>query len=460
MSSVLVCSDLFSLILSGWCAYHIRDLVSPGLNLSLYLRYVPLMSIFAVVYAWRGLYPTIGLGAVEELRRLTITTSLVFVCIAALAFSVHSPYTYSRFTFFATWLLALAFVPFGRAAARALLTRWQLWGEPVVIVGPHPQADEVSKLLRDHPKIGLRPTVACPASACRAVLGRYTDHLITNTGGNESCAHCPAPTARVALVIYSDRNEIEAIRDKYRDIYQRVILLHSKDRGLNLSSVTVREFGGLIGLEIRQNLLDRWAQLEKRLIDVVVSAVGIFVLAPFLALVALLIYLDSPGRIIYRQKRLGKGGKVFSLLKFRTMHLNADEVLKDYLARDPALKQKWDLYQKLDKDPRITRVGRLLRRFSIDELPQLWNVFIGEMSLVGPRPIMLSQQEMYGKAYEHYIRVRTGMTGLWQVSGRNKTTFARRAGFDVQYVYNWSIWLDVYILVRTLWVVLARDGAA
>jgi len=142
------------------------------------------------------------------------------------------------------------------------------------------------------------------------------------------------------------------------------------------------------------------------------------------------------------------------------MHLNADEVLRQYLAKDPALQAEWDQYQKLKNDPRITRVGRVLRRFSIDELPQLWNVFKGDMSLVGPRPIMINQIELYGRPYEHYVRVTPGITGLWQISGRNQTTFAYRAEMDVYYVMSWSIWMDIYILARTIWVVFRHQGAA
>jgi lipopolysaccharide/colanic/teichoic acid biosynthesis glycosyltransferase len=194
--------------------------------------------------------------------------------------------------------------------------------------------------------------------------------------------------------------------------------------------------------------------------DIAISSVGLILLLPVFAVVALLIALDSHGSIFYYQPRLGKGGNKFRLIKFRTMHVDADNVLKNYLEKDPALKLEWDQYQKLKKDPRITRVGDWLRRFSIDELPQLWNVLIGEMSLVGPRPIMLGQAESYGSRLEHYQRVRPGISGMWQINGRNLTTFARRAELDYQYVLTWSFWLDIYILARTVWVVARREGAS
>ncbi len=190
------------------------------------------------------------------------------------------------------------------------------------------------------------------------------------------------------------------------------------------------------------NLLNFWAQLEKRTIDLLGSILGLLFLAPFLGLTALLIQIDSPGGTFYRQPRLGRNGKVFNLLKFRTMYQNADQILAEKLARDPFINHEWDSYQKLRKDPRVTRMGQLLRKFSLDELPQLWNVLVGEMSLVGPRPMMTNQSELYGDSYKEYTQVAPGITGLWQVSGRNRTTFARRAELDTEYIQRWSVWLD------------------
>jgi lipopolysaccharide/colanic/teichoic acid biosynthesis glycosyltransferase len=141
------------------------------------------------------------------------------------------------------------------------------------------------------------------------------------------------------------------------------------------------------------------------------------------------------------------------------MVINAEQALVDYLKQNAEAQREWDKTQKLRNDPRVTRVGMLLRRFSIDEIPQLFNVLLGDMSLVGPRPIMLNQIRMYAEGINIYQGVRPGMTGLWQVSGRNRTTFRERARFDVYYVRHWSIWLDIYILLRTVWIVLSHDGA-
>ena len=229
---------------------------------------------------------------------------------------------------------------------------------------------------------------------------------------------------------------------------------------MGLNGLESLDFSNVLGLQVKNNLLDPWSQALKRLIDVLVSFLGNDIPGSVaLGLIALWIKLDSPGKIFYRQARLGRDGRAFKLLKFRTMHQGADRILKEALARDPNLKEEWDSYQKLKNDPRITRVGKFLRRFSLDELPQLWNIARAEMSLVGPRPMLPPQRDLYGEAFGNYVRVTPGMTGLWQVSGRNHTTFTRRAELDNEYIQRWSVWLDIFILVKTIKVVFWQKGA-
>lgn len=189
----------------------------------------------------------------------------------------------------------------------------------------------------------------------------------------------------------------------------------------------------------------------------------ILLAAPFIALafliLAILIKLDSPGPVFFRQIRIGQYGRKFPVYKFRTMAQHAERVLQDYLNTSPELQAEWLATQKLKHDPRVTRLGALLRKSSLDELPQLWNIFIGDMSLVGPRPIVDAEVEKYGKCFELYIQVRPGLTGLWQVSGRNNTTYERRVELDEYYVRNRSLKLYIQILLKTAIVVIKEDGA-
>jgi Undecaprenyl-phosphate galactose phosphotransferase WbaP len=189
----------------------------------------------------------------------------------------------------------------------------------------------------------------------------------------------------------------------------------------------------------------------------------IFLAAPFILVaffvITILIALDSQGPVFYRQTRIGRYGRRFHVYKFRTMVQNADELLQTYLAEYPDLRTEWLATHKLKNDPRITRVGAILRKTSLDELPQLWNILIGEMSLIGPRPIVDAEVEKYGDCFELYIQVRPGLTGLWQVSGRSDTSYERRVELDKYYVLNRSLKLDLQILWKTVFVVLKKDGA-
>jgi Undecaprenyl-phosphate galactose phosphotransferase WbaP len=180
---------------------------------------------------------------------------------------------------------------------------------------------------------------------------------------------------------------------------------------------------------------------------------------PLIALIAICVRFTSPGPVFFSHQRIGRGGRAFRAWKFRTMIADADAALERMLAEDPALRAEWRQSHKLKRDPRVTRVGALLRQSSLDELPQLWNVLWGEMSLVGPRPIVEAEVPEYRHEYELYQRVRPGMTGMWQVSGRNDTSYAERVRLDAYYVRHWSVWLDLYILTATVRVVLLRSGA-
>lgn len=179
----------------------------------------------------------------------------------------------------------------------------------------------------------------------------------------------------------------------------------------------------------------------------------------FFLLISVLIMLDSTGGALYRQTRIGKGGRRFQALKFRTMVLDADQILQRYLDESPELKAEWAATHKLKRDPRVTRVGTILRKLSLDEMPQFWNILIGDMSLIGPRPIVDAEIERYGKCFELYIQARPGLTGLWQVSGRSDTSYQQRVELDEYYLLHRSIKLDLIILLKTVYVVLGRKGA-
>jgi lipopolysaccharide/colanic/teichoic acid biosynthesis glycosyltransferase len=200
-------------------------------------------------------------------------------------------------------------------------------------------------------------------------------------------------------------------------------------------------------------------RVVKRCVDVFLVLISMPVMLLVLGTVSALVVLSSPGPIFYSHRRILKGGSFFSMWKFRTMCVNSAEVLEEYLARNPEARIEWNMTHKLRNDPRVTSIGSFLRRYSLDELPQLWNVLAGQMSLVGPRPIVAAEVEKYGECFDCYCRVKPGLTGLWQVSGRSELTYDQRVALDCEYVERWSLLKDVGILFRTFSSVMKQDGA-
>ena len=201
------------------------------------------------------------------------------------------------------------------------------------------------------------------------------------------------------------------------------------------------------------------SDISKRVFDIVIASIALILLAPLILLFALLVRLQDGGTSFFAQSRYGLNGKTFRCYKLRSMSENADERLKTILTEDADLRSEWQSSQKLKKDPRVTPLGNLLRKSSIDELPQLWNVIKGDMSIVGPRPIIKNEIQKYGDNYRFYTAVRPGLTGLWQVEGRTDTTYQERVEMDVRYVQTRSFWKDVWIVAKTIPAVIASRGA-
>jgi len=197
----------------------------------------------------------------------------------------------------------------------------------------------------------------------------------------------------------------------------------------------------------------------KRGFDLIGACAGILLLSPLLLMLAMLVKFSDGGRVLYGHSRIGRNGEVFHCLKFRTMVKNGDQVLAAYLAKHPQCRQEWLATRKLQNDPRVTRVGAVLRKLSLDELPQLFNIMRGEMSIVGPRPVVMDELELYGPAADCYLRSRPGLTGLWQVSGRNDVSYCTRVAFDRHYVENWSFLFDLKIIVKTVPAVFSSRGS-
>ncbi|GEM87301.1 undecaprenyl-phosphate galactose phosphotransferase WbaP [Meiothermus granaticius] len=452
----LLLTDSFAVMASFLLAVLLRYAWDRSLLWELYLNLWPTLLLFPLAYGLAGLY-AMGIAPPEELRRLSYATSLVFVVLGSATFMYKAGADYSRGAFVFAWGLMLFLVPLGRALARELWARKPWWGTAVLVLGAGQTGEAVAQALRKQPGLGLKPIALLdddPAKHGREIEG------IPVVGGLEQAAAFAQRGVRHAIVAMPGvpRNHLLELFEGYGGIFSHLILIPNLF-GLSSLWLTTRDIGGVLGLEVRQKLLLAGPKIVKRIMDI-----GLIVLfSPLILmgtlLLSLLVRLDSAGPVIFAHQRIGWKGSRFYALKFRSMIPNADQALREYLLQHPELQEEWEQNQKLRNDPRITRIGRFLRRTSLDELPQLWNVLKGEMSLVGPRPIVNEEVSRYGSSFSLYLKVRPGLTGLWQISGRNDTTYAERVAMDTYYVRNWSPWLDLYILARTVGVVLFGKGA-
>jgi exopolysaccharide production protein ExoY len=230
----------------------------------------------------------------------------------------------------------------------------------------------------------------------------------------------------------------------------------------------IKQFGKILMIDAGISILLRRSKdtkyvvggAGKRIFDILSSSIMFISLFPLIFIVAMLVTHADPGPVIFRHTRVGYDGRRFQCLKFRSMVINSDEILRRLLDSDPEVMQEWERTQKLTKDPRITPLGKFLRQSSLDELPQLINVIRGEMSLVGPRPVMPSELKRYGERLDLYLKARPGITGIWQVSGRSNCCYDERIKMDADYVRNWRFSKDFVILLRTLIAVFARTGSS
>jgi Undecaprenyl-phosphate galactose phosphotransferase WbaP len=445
-----------------WAAFVAAVLLRHALGgqflLADYARFVPLLLGFTIVYAAMGLYPGVGIHPVRELRGIVYANSLVYLTMMAGTFLSKTGILFSRLAFTGAWALSILLVILFRNLVRSALARRNWWGIPVVVFGAGQAGRRVVDLLKARPALGLKVAAVLdddPATHSRGdrdppVLGRLALAPLVADRYGLSYAIVAMPGVTPA--------RLHEILRRYAHRFRHFLVIPNIAE-LGMLWVSTRDVGGVLGLEVPQNLLHTAPRAAKRMVDIALTLIAAIALAPVLAVVAALVRLTSRGPVVYSQPRIGKDRRVFRAYKFRTMVCDGDRLLEEHFERDPARRLEWRMNRKLRDDPRLTPVGRVLRQFSLDELPQLWNVFLGQMSLAGPRPIAADEMVRYGEGIELYTKVLPGITGLWQVSGRNDTTYDERVRLDEYYVRNWSVWMDLWILGRTLRCVITRQGA-
>lgn len=364
----------------------------------------------------------------------------------------------SRLWWGLSWSLALPSLVLLRMGMRAIL-RWQkLWLRPTIIIGVGPNAADATQALQSQPEMGLH--VLCFVDA-----GGAEDATEPQTYPRLSLDKLPsiAKQPGVQWVIALEHAQSEQREHWLRQLAQwgvPDISVIPAMRGVPLHGTDMSHFFSheVAMLRMRNNLR-RWpARLTKRIFDTVTALVLLILLSPLMLLIIWLVRRDS-GPALFAHPRIGKNAKMFKCYKFRTMVVDAEQQLEQLLQQQPELRAQWENERKLRHDPRVNGLGRFLRATSLDELPQLINVIRGEMSLVGPRPVVNAELPRFGDQVGYYLMVRPGMTGLWQVSGRSDLDYDSRVYLDTWYVKNWSLWHDQIILFKTIDVVLRRAGA-
>ena len=258
-----------------------------------------------------------------------------------------------------------------------------------------------------------------------------------------------------------DRNSLKELLTNIQFLVRNVAFIPNII-GTPIANLDVRRIyrDDIVLLNIKNNLAYMRNRVIKRIFDIIMGLIICIPAVPILILCYFWVKFDSKGPVFFNAKRIGKDGKEFTCYKFRSMYMNSDKILADYLAKNPEAKAEWDEFQKLhDFDPRVTKAGRIMRKTSLDELPQLLNVLKGEMSLVGPRPYLPREIDKMGEYYKIIISTVPGITGYWQVNGRSDVTFEGRLKMDNWYIYNWSVWIDMVLLFKTIKAVFFSKGA-
>jgi Undecaprenyl-phosphate galactose phosphotransferase WbaP len=340
---------------------------------------------------------------------------------------------------------------------RKAFARCSWWGSQVAILGLGSSGRLLLYTLVNNPQIGLKPFAILDDDPAR--YAGLESKLIR--GPLSRCLEITQQhkiSYGIICMPSLGREEMLRLIDLYGACFSHVLVIPNLI-GMTSLGICARELGGIVGLEVTRQLLRPSARFAKRTLDLAITLLLSPIVLALVAMAAVLIKLEGKGPVFYGNDRIGLYGRKFKTWKLRSMRLDGDEILERYLAENPAEAMDYHTSQKLKNDPRITRVGALIRKTSIDELPQFFNVLIGQMSIVGPRPMLEKQIEMYGPSFNLYKQVRPGITGLWQVSGRNHLSFSERVKLDKYVIQNWSVWLDLYILARTAGVVLTAKGA-
>lgn len=432
-------------------------IVPPGMTNPENIQFMlltPLLVVLWFSHTW-GHYTRLQPFWVEA---KSIVKLVLYAAAVVLAVTFLTKNHLSRIWFLTTYVSFVFLVPLARYSMKSALYRLGLMCTPIALIGNPDQFSNIRKIFDKDFTLGYKVETQVSLNKPQHMLhAEFEAELVErclDLARNKSVTHL--------LVAPSSGEELENYSELQAVMYQEFnnILFAKEIHGMSQANAELLTLSknDMMFVRLNSNLNRSTFTLLKRLFDVVLSALAVVILSPILLLLWLAVASDG-GRALYASKRVGRSGVLFDCYKFRSMRLDADNYLNEIISKDPELRKEWLANFKLNNDPRITWVGKILRKTSLDELPQLFNVLKGDMSLVGPRPILLDEVERYGNQIFDYQSLRPGITGMWQVSGRNSVTYGQRIELNKWYARNWTLWLDLTILIKTIPVVFSRQEA-
>lgn len=461
LSALLFVIDYLSIVLAEQSAFVLRKwIVSDGGTL--HISWLNFWVVFPLLYLLflniEQLYNR-RMQFWQVIEKIFQASLYAVVAIVIVLYIGQIAASTSRMFIFLLWLFSFIYLTVFRYLTKKFLEKVQLLRIPVLIIGAGKTAELLVKGIINDAGMGYKIIGLLEDNCVRngilkrfPVLGKFADveAVILKTGVQHVFIAAPGlEQEKLTRLIYKVQPLVKNI-----GIIPNLV-------GIPMGGIEVESLFNekLMLLRLKNNLARSWNRYLKTIFDFALTLVGTVAISPILIFIAIWIYIDSPGPVIFKHTRIGKNGKKFLCYKFRSMCIDAKEKLAELLENDPVAKAEWKRDFKLKNDPRITKSGAFLRRTSLDELPQIFNVLKGEMSLVGPRPVIEEELERYGEYVNDYLMVKPGITGMWQINGRNDTSYAERVCMDSWYVRNWSIWIDNLILWRTLKSVIRCKGA-
>lgn len=457
---VLVFIDYLAIVCAESLAFNFRNWYTG--NNSLHISWLNFWVVFPVLYLiFLNIEQLYNRRAQfwQIIQKLFVTSCYAITSIVILLYIARIAGSTSRMFIAVFWILSFILLVVFRYIAKKILEKYQLLQVPVLIIGAGKTAELLVQGIKDDAGMGYKIIGLLEDNKVEQgilekypVLGKFTDAEKVIKKYNIQHVFIAAPgleQGKLTKLIYKVQPLVKSM-----GVIPNLI-------GVPMGGIEAENLFNekLMLLRIKNNLAKPVNRYIKTIFDYVLTITGTIAISPILIIIALWIYKDSPGPVIFKHRRIGKNGKEFNCYKFRSMCIDAKERLEELLKNDPEAKAEWEKDFKLKNDPRITKSGVFLRKTSLDELPQIFNVLKGEMSLVGPRPIIRDEMARYREYIGDYLMVKPGITGMWQVSGRSDTGYKERVQLDSWYVRNWTVWLDAILLFKTVKVVLLGKGA-